>query len=395
MPSTSSDLAGPMAGGAEKPIMRACRILVTASGRVPSVELGAMFPLRELMQRGRCHVIYSDEAEVTPGHVAWADVIFFVRACSARGQAIAEAARAAGCKLVAYYDDDFLNLPEGTPSQAYYGSKGIRNLLFWFLRNVDLLCFCNPTLAGTYGEVSRRPASLLGVGVEEPDTNPEPHTSVRVLFAGSTDHAEFVNRICGETLRALAAEPGVELHCIGARPGFVDDLPVDYTPYLNGYADYRAFIAALAPDVCLAPLPEGKFFACKFYNKLLDYGSLGSAIVFSNVPPYRGVVIPGQTGLLVANTAQAWREETLTLVRDPALRARLAQGARDYVREHHSLACVGDSYAEALGPLLDYRAPEVAESACAIAQRGRFQEYLAEHGLARTLRRGMRKYLGL
>jgi hypothetical protein len=378
------------------PDQRPCRILVTATSRIPSVELGAIVPLRELMRRGLCESIYADEQKVTASHIAWADLVVPVRACSSRARSIAQAAQAGGRKVICYYDDDFLDLPTGSPSQAYYAGAGIRRNLLWFLQRADLLCFCNRDLTEAYGGLTSRPTLVLPVGIECPLITRQARETVRVLFAASVDHAAFVDEICGQALRsAIANHPQVEAYCIGARPRLVQSLAIRYIPYIESYTDYRSLVAALAPDICLAPLPAGSFYSRKFYNKLLDYGSLGAAVIFSNVPPYRGVVQDGDTGLLVANDPIAWRDALLRLIADGQLRRRVSDGVLAYVREHHSPARVADSWAEALAPFFAYRAPLVQESACVIPQRGLVREYLADHGLGRTLRRGMRKFLGV
>jgi glycosyltransferase involved in cell wall biosynthesis len=376
---------------------RACHVLVTATSRVPSVELMAILPLRVLMQRGVCQFIYADETKVDASHIAWADVVLTVRSCSTRGQAVAQVAKAAGRKLVCFYDDDFLTLPPHSPSHDYYASGGIRRRLIWFLQEADVLCFSNAALAEAYGRLTRRPIALLEAGVEFPDVSPRPDDRVRVLFAGSIDHARFVDEVCREALRAAFEKHSdqVEVYCMGARPRFAGELPVRYLPYVYDYADYRRLVSVLAPNIGLAPLPAGDFFARKFQNKLLDYGSLGAAIIFSDVAPYRGVVEHDKMGLMADNSPRAWRESLLRLIEDSGLRQRVGEGALAYVREHHSPERAADSCGAALASFFAYRAPLAQESACVIPNRGLLREYLADHGMLRTARRGVRKLLGI
>jgi glycosyltransferase involved in cell wall biosynthesis len=387
--------AAPSQGGGGR--RRPCHLLVTGTSRIASVELVGVLPFRELARRGICQSVYVDEAKVSGGYLAWADAVLFVRPCSSRAQAVAQVARAVGRRVLSHYDDDLLRLPPGTASEAYYGSGGIRQRLLWFLQQSDQLCFSNPVLAEAYRELTDRPMTVLGVGITCPDLVSKAEDRRRILFAGSLDHGSFVNRICAEALQAAVAEHGaeVELYCLGARPDLVGDLPVEYLPYIDDYDDYRELVASLAPDICLAPLQEGDFFARKFYNKLLDYGSLGAAIIFSDVPPYRGLVRDGEHGLLVANDPAAWRKALLRLIGDQELRLRLGQCARRYVEEHHSVVRAADSYQSALAETLAYRAAPASDAACAVPNRGLFRENLADHGLGRTLRRGMKKFLGI
>ena len=376
---------------------RPSQILVVAAARIPSVELAAILPLRELARRGVCQFVYADELRVKASHITWADGLFCVRACSTRSRAIAETARAAGRRVISYYDDDFMNLPPGSASQTYFASTGIYQRLQWFLQESDTLCFSSPLLAEDYGRLSSRPAVLLKAGIECPPVSQASRQRVRILFAGSIDHGSFLNTTCKEALEAAIASYGerVELYCLGARPQLVSQLPVQYVPYIENYADYREFVACLSPDICLAPLPEGDFFARKFHNKLLDYGSLGGAIIFSNVPPYREAVQDGETGLLVSNDPAAWREALLYLIENREVCERLGASALSHVQTHYTVEQAADSYEQELAAFFAHRAPVVPESACIIPDRGQFREYLADHGLGRTLRRGMKKFLGI
>lgn len=374
---------------------RSCHILVTAVSRIASVELCAILPLRELVRQGRCQFVYADEARVSASHLSWADVVFFVRPCSRRGQGLAQAASGAGRKLICYYDDDLLDLPKGTPSQAYYASSAFRRTLLWFLERADVLCFCNADLAQAYGRLTSRPTVVVPYGIECPPVADRPWDGIRILFAGSVDHAAFVDEFCGPALRVAAEQPQTEIYFIGARPRLVAELPIRYIPYVENYADYRSLVAALAPDIGLAPLPAGSFFSRKFYAKLLDYGSLGAAVIYSNVPPYQDVVEDGETGLLVENTPAAWQQALVRLIGDAPLRRHIGQATLNHIRSDHSLSRIAGGYAGGLAPFLAYRAQSVPESACPVPEPNILREYIADHGLLRALRMALGKVIGI
>ena len=101
-------------------------------------------------------------------------------------------------------------------------------------------------------------------------------------------------------------------------------------------------------DVAVAPLEDDAFTRCKSDLKYLDYGALGIPGVFSDVRPYRDSVRHRETGLLASDDEKAWADALEEIVRDTALRARLAAGARSEVHGTRMLRTNAVRWREAL-----------------------------------------------
>lgn len=116
----------------------------------------------------------------------------------------------------------------------------------------------------------------------------------RVLYAGSTSHFKpgYVGDFDGPWvpwLRKAAAEGAVELHCFGYKaPFFLEGVPLALHEFVPAVAFPQA-VAAIRPDIYLAPLKENDFNRCKSDLKLLEAAAVGAALLGSGFKdsPYK------------------------------------------------------------------------------------------------------------
>ena len=114
----------------------------------------------------------------------------------------------------------------------------------------------------------------------------------------------------------------------------------------------RQFPAAL---VSYVP-GDHEFYQCKTAVKYYEFAGLGVPGIYSRVPIYEAAVRHGDTGWLVGNTSEDWSEAIARLVRDAALRERLAQAARDDAFENHPVRRLADQWWELLHQVTSIRA---------------------------------------
>ena len=108
----------------------------------------------------------------------------------------------------------------------------------------------------------------------------------RVLYAGSMTH--FKDGHLGDFegpwvpwIRKAAESGEIDLHCFGnSEPDFLSGVPVTIHPYVPAIA-FPAAIAAIKPDIYLAPLKENEFNRCKSDLKLLEAAAVGAAFLGS------------------------------------------------------------------------------------------------------------------
>lgn len=79
-----------------------------------------------------------------------------------------------------------------------------------------------------------------------------------------------------------------EWYFVGAIPIELNDIrdKLCYIPWKNIF-EYPRAVKEIEPDICVAPLEDNPFNACKSNIKMLEYTALGAAAVYSHVEPYK------------------------------------------------------------------------------------------------------------
>lgn len=331
------------------------RILVLAGTYGPTFHLTARAPFTALAARGDCDARFHLARSASGlARLAWCDALFLVRPMSRYANAAARAARALGRHVIAYWDDDILDVPRralGAPTR--YESARLRRNVADVVQTAHVLAVANPRLAAALREHGLRlpPVVVLKVPALGVDLAPEPPERRRtgapsILYAGSADHAGPVQDIAVPALQALRQQ-GVafEFEVAGPQLALPGELAaVTHFHSRMPYEQWLAFRNERRWDVALAPLPDSAFHACKFHNKFLEYTAAGAPCVYSDVPPYSEAIAHGRTGLLAANAPAAWVEAIRRLLEDPGLGARLVREAWARLAADHNPSVVMESY---------------------------------------------------
>ncbi len=162
-------------------------------------------------------------------------------------------------------------------------------------------------------------------------------STVTIGYMGTLTHEADLRMVLAPLRALLARHAGrVRLELVGGVAGRRTASLFDGLPFRMrepGNEDpYPRFVPWMRQhlrwDVAIAPLEDNPFTRCKSDLKYLDYAALGIPAVFSDVRPYRDTVRHRETGLLAANEPKAWADALEEIVRDGALRARLAEAAK-------------------------------------------------------------------
>jgi glycosyltransferase involved in cell wall biosynthesis len=138
--------------------------------------------------------------------------------------------------------------------------------------------------------------------------------AVELVLAGPTD-PDSANTLSTETLRSLAAEPGIE--------------------WLGPVADVRTVWGRAAIAVLPSTYGEG------VPKTLLEAAACARPVVATDVPGCREAVRAGETGLLVPpHDIDALAEAIAKLAADPLLRARMGRAGRALIEQHFTDAIV-------------------------------------------------------
>ncbi|MCE9616376.1 MAG: glycosyltransferase [Lentisphaerae bacterium] len=176
--------------------------------------------------------------------------------------------------------------------------------------------------------------------------------------SGTPTHRKDLEAAGRALARILAAHPQVDLHLAG--PLHLNDpraLPdclrlfvarIKHLPLTS----WRAWLATLSGfDINLAPLEMGiPFCEAKSAIKFTEAAVVGVPTVASRTAGYAAAMRDGETGFL-ADGPDAWAERLDQLVRDPALRRKMGDAAREEVIRHYAPEVLSRQLVETLNAM--------------------------------------------
>jgi glycosyltransferase involved in cell wall biosynthesis len=259
-------------------------------------------------------------------------------------ECVAEAIRLARQRqlpLVYDTDDLLLAVPNDSPLADRYAAA--RPLLTRWIREADHVTVASAALAAELSALNPSvfilpnaiDVRLWGVsGVRSPDDHP-----VRVGFWGSATHLPDLQQLT-RGLRHLKSRWGnrVSFQFMGCcDPALLSLGSVTATGYMDSYAAYASATRRCPLDIAIAPLAANRFNRCKSPIKFFEYSIRGACGVYADLEPYQDVVRQGENGLLVGSDPDDWVSALEQLIRDPALRHRMARRAHADVLARHTL----------------------------------------------------------
>ncbi len=368
---------------------RPTKILIECPQLIASVRVGVIEPLRLLEQEKCCELRYRDTKEITRGDVAWCDVLITVRGCEYPTLRIAQEARRAGRFLIYFLDDDLLNIPRGNRSTDYYSDNKIKVNLTKIISECDLLWAVNQKVIDKYQKWCDR-AVLSKVPAEFRREPPGTEGVFHVLYAGSADHSGMAQeKLKPAVIKLLAEFPGMlDFTFIGADPGIKNLSGVYYYPFYDSYDAYQKAVLNGGFSLGLAPAYHTLFYACKYYNKFIEYTQNGIAGLYEDCEPYTQVVRDGENGFLCKGEPENWykRIGELLLSREKVREA--AREAQAQMREQFSHESIDKALRKDIPELAEYRAPAVQEDEIILPDmerlfiRERIQMLFRMYGLA-------------
>lgn len=337
-------------------------------GDIPSARIGIVEPMMELHKAGRINFAFYLTSQLTKEVLAGADVIISIRSVDSYELDVVKECKRNGKMIVYYLDDDLLNIPKHVSGSEYFNSKTVRDNMISIMNHSDYLLTNNPRISNKYANyvlkksiVVNAPALLLDE-VEFESSLKQARDGVRPIiigFSGGIDHKTNLETILEEPLDYLKNRYGgkISFEFMGAKPDFIKGIPYKYIPYQSDYKDYIKQMKQINWDIAVAPLPKSDFHASKYFNKFLEYGSIGAAGVYSDVDPYRYVVKNNINGLLVENTKDAWIDAISWLIENESVRQKIITEARKQLHDEFTVQHVADSIAENITVLTEYIAP--------------------------------------
>jgi hypothetical protein len=300
-------------------------------------EIRLVQPLRTLCDREGWGLRLRSLHLCADADLAWADILVLQRGVTERALRLIERMRAGGGHAVYEIDDLLTQMP-----QHLVDKRAAVRVAPWVQRGLaaaDVVSASTGRLADALRHHARRievvPNAALVAAVR---AGPRDASGPVTLLLASTDPLAS-SCVVPAVAQVLAARPGrARVVCIGRAGEAFARSGVDVQSHAAlPRAQFAALVASLPNALGLIPLGSTRFDACKSAIKFFDYAALGVPALCSDVPPYADVVVHEQTGLLVANTVQAWQEALVCAIDAPGLCADLAAAAGAAVAREHDL----------------------------------------------------------
>jgi glycosyltransferase involved in cell wall biosynthesis len=244
--------------------------------------------------------------------------------------------------------DDYWVLESGHPMFGIYREKNISNIIRAHISCVDHVICTNEYLADKIKVLNKSVTIIPNCtydAYEQYKIRPEASEFVRFGWFGGAQHYEDI----------ILMQSGMGI--------LADDKSLDglYRLYLGGwnenpmYEAYERIFSANGKqenygriqaadiysyvggynfvDVCLAPLRDTTFNRCKSELKLVEAGTMGKAVIASDVYPYNTVVKHGENGFLVREArSKDWHKYMKMLINEPELRIRMAANLKQTIQ---------------------------------------------------------------
>ena len=260
---------------------RRVRILIECVEFIASVKVGVLETLKPLEEHGLCETLFVNTRSVTKKHIAWCDVFISVRGSEKLTLHIIDAIRQAGRHVVYFLDDDLLHVPGGFSCSEYYAQEDIQNNIKECLGKSDVLWCVSSMVAQKYSQYFGGKCVLCpspALVDEKIAMAPRNQNPIKILYAGSVDHSEIIQKVLSPAVRQICHEFGsaVEFLFIGANPAISGVSQVQYHKHIDNYDAYQKLVMKGGFHLGLAIVGMDEFYQCKYYNKYFEYTKIGA-----------------------------------------------------------------------------------------------------------------------
>ncbi|WFP75512.1 glycosyltransferase family 1 protein [Mesorhizobium sp. WSM4906] len=246
-----------------------------------------------------------------------------------------------------YIDDNFWRIIGDNPLAVYYQHPIVRKSLKFAVSHAETVIVNSSELATFLSRFNTRVVVLPAFfdfsiidGVAQSSVE-----EIRIGFAGSPSRVDDLDLIAPLIEPVLERYPKTVFEFAGVLPkAIATGARVRFFPHTGDYTTYIRFQASRNWAIGLAPLVDNEANRSKTDNKYREYSACRIAGVYSNIPPYRGVVKNGETGIMVENTIECWLDALSILIESPEKQKRLAELAFFHVKERYDLSVVSQEW---------------------------------------------------
>lgn len=342
---------------------RLTHVLVECPDLIASVQVGVLNVLAPL-EGTICEVRFRETRRIRRKDIQWCDILICVRGCEVSTAMIISEAKRHGRLVFYFLDDDLLHLPEDSLARAYLDYKENQQSLLNIIGQSDGLWGVNEEIRKIYLPLcgiqrwicTRVPTQLREMISYNVVQNP-----VKILYAGSMDHQNIVHKILAPAVRMVIERCGekVDFTFVGPDPQLPGYTQVHHHAFFPDYKQYRNFVESGSYQIGLAPIKQSQFYQCKYYNKFVEYTSIGAVGIYTDSPLYGQIVTHGENGFLSKNDPVSWAEWIIQFVEHPELRQSCFQNAAELLSTQFRPEIVSEKLLQQMSELREFRAPKV------------------------------------
>jgi len=215
-------------------------------------------------------------------------------------------------------------------------------------RWVDVVAAGNDVLAGV-ARRSARATAILPTSIDTAAYRPTTATAAdapTIVWIGSPENLVYLEILRPALARLSVRHPALKLRVICSRFPDWDEVNIERIAWSTA-TEAESLAAA---HIGVMPLTDDEWTRGKCAFKLLQYMAAGLPCVASPVGANTEAVLEGVTGFH-ARTTEEWERHLESLIRSPALRARLGAGGREHVESRYALRTYQARYLELLARL--------------------------------------------
>lgn len=202
----------------------------------------------------------------------------------------------------------------------------------------------------------------MGVDMASMTTLPEPHnnpalTNKRVIvYLGTLDKTRQIELLFDMLARIQLEIPNIILVLAGDTEDASHHAWLKQQAEIANVADAVLWTGWLAMDeawryvvsaeVGLSPFPRGLLLDMASPTKAVEYMALGVPVVANDNPDQAQVIAESGAGLCVPMTAEAFAQAAISLMKDPASRARMSALGKAYISHKRSYQNIAESVAQ-------------------------------------------------
>ena len=328
-------------------------ILVECPELISSVKIGV---LDLLEHQEECNVKFKKTNTITKSDILWSDVVISVRGCEKASLKIIESAKRAERYTIMFLDDDLINIPLNLDSTKYYNDKKLKKYILEILSNCQILWAVNPRIIEKYSRYTIKKKGILGkVPMRIEIEKKESAELLKVLYAGSIDHKQTLQKIIKPVIKKFdkIIDNKITFTFIGANPEIKKTMHYNY---FQNYELYKKFVTERKFDIGLAPIETTEFYKSKYYNKFLEYTSIGVIGIYTDTEPYNLIIKDGINGFLCENNPEKWYLKIKEMIENPSKISEILENAQKQVKEEYNIETVSNEILTLIPELTEYKA---------------------------------------